>query len=181
MAGALLSPLLIVRKACPSSCNVKSLLDCPIHTIKNKILCSLAPRNVRATFVSPKQCQRYFLQFMQFRICLMLSYDFFILTAYWTVTDGKPMPLWIRTAWTLKFDESLKSPVLRFIINIQTYHQTMNVIPINKVTFHPLSLHHGCNKRHWLPFMTEPLSKICCTSIAAWLWGQAVVLVWQPK
>jgi hypothetical protein len=99
-----------------------------------------------------------------------MLYDLFILAAYRTVTDGKPMLLWLRTAWPIKFDESVKSPLLRFIINIQACHQTMNVVPIDKVTFHPLSLYHGCSKRHWLPFVTEPLSKICCTSIAAWLW-----------
>jgi hypothetical protein len=32
----------IVKKASPYACNVRSLLDCPIHTINNKTLCSHA-------------------------------------------------------------------------------------------------------------------------------------------
>jgi hypothetical protein len=43
-----------------------------------------------------------------------------------------------------------------------------------------LSPHHGYGKRHWSPFAVQPLSKVCCTSIAAHVRGPALVLVPNP-
>jgi hypothetical protein len=40
-----------------------------------------------------------------------------------------------------------------------------------------LSPHHGYVKSHWSPFAAQPLSKVCCTSIAAYVRGPALVLV----
>ena len=40
-----------------------------------------------------------------------------------------------------------------------------------------LSPHHGYGKRHWSPFAAQPLSKVYCTSIAAYVRGPAPVLV----
>jgi hypothetical protein len=61
------------------------------------------------------------------------------------------------------------------MFKIQGCHQTMNVVTIDKVTSQPLSLHHGCNKRLRLPFVTQPPSKNCgmavgpssCSGLAA--------------
>jgi hypothetical protein len=41
-----------------------------------------------------------------------------------------------------------QSPLLRIVINIQDCHQTMNIVTVDKVTFHLLSSHHGYSKRH---------------------------------
>jgi hypothetical protein len=40
-----------------------------------------------------------------------------------------------------------------------------------------LSPHHGYGKRHWSPFAALSLSKVCCTSIAAYVRGPALVLL----
>jgi hypothetical protein len=40
-----------------------------------------------------------------------------------------------------------------------------------------LSPHHGYGKRHWSPFAAQQLYKVCCTSIAAYVRGPALVLI----
>jgi hypothetical protein len=62
------------------------------------------------------------------------------------------------------------------MITMQGCHQTIHVITGNKVIFHLLSLHCGYGKRYLSPFVTQTASKICCTNIAAYVQGPALVL-----
>ena len=54
---------------------------------------------------------------------------------------------------------------------IQGCNQMMDIIAVDKITFHPLSSHCGYCKRHWSPFVTQSASKVCCTSFFFFFYG----------
>jgi hypothetical protein len=58
------------------------------------------------------------------------------------------------------------------MVYIQGCNQMMDIITVDKVTFHPLTSHCENGKQHRSSFAW----KICCTSSVAYMQGPAVVL-----
>jgi len=106
----------------------------------------------------------------------MLLYVLFLLSAYWIALYGGTLPLWSRTDFKFNLDEYKLSSITRILVYIQGCNQVMDIITVDKFTFHPLASHCGYNKRHWLPFATQSALKVCCTS-TAYIQGPVLVLV----
>jgi hypothetical protein len=63
--------------------------------------------------------------------------------------------------------------LLRKTLQKGRHHAEVTVTDMTRL----FSPHHGYGKRHWSPFAAQPLSKVCCTNIAAHVRGTALVLV----